>query len=743
MSYIHPSNPNNGKMFPTWVMKKFKEFRMQEIIDDPNVDPCSMKIKKELKTYQLFVSKFLDYNSPFHDILIYHGLGTGKTASAVTIINMLINYNPDWNVFVLLPASLKETAWYKNLEDWLNADTKEEIKGKITYISTNSPYADKEFLEKIKKVDSSKKSLYIFDEVHNFIHNVYSNLNSKGKKALTIYNHIINEKKEGNDVRVVCLSATPIKANPFELSLLFNMLRPGCLPKEENNFNNIFLNSEGVRSLDTNKKQLFQKRILGLVSYYIGASANPGLFAKKRDYFIDLKMSEYQDNVYAFYENIEKKLEIKSRGKSKVYKTYTRQSSNFVFPVRGEKRPRPSHFKMSEEEYIDSGKIDKKLLKMTNQEKENFLRAKSLYDNECNTFIKETILHFNNIYEKDRKAGYTILDDISTCSKKYDGDFNNFNENEKKKSNLFKALYDCSAKMTACLFYVKNSLGKVLFYSNYVNMEGLQVFKIYLSFIGIMEFKGDSRSSYIEFHGGVEMKNRKKNLEIFNSPNNIDGSQIKVILLSSAGAEGIDLFNVRTVLILEPNWDEETIKQIIGRAIRQCGHKDLPKDQRLVDVFRFKLMKMNGEGATDLYIEKAAMEKQNLKDSFLEALQGAAVDCKLYEKHNMVQNKYNCFQFNQNDLLKSVPGPAYKKYFDDEDIPSIAVKKVKVRKIVGAYLLTENEFSKPENFLLDEERGIVYDNDLEFPVGIVKKDEKGFYEKYDVNTYIITSTQSI
>jgi hypothetical protein len=79
--------------------------------------------------------------------------------------------------------------------------------------------------------------------------------------------------------------------------------------------------------------------------------------------FIDLKMSDYQDNIYAFYENIEKKLEIKSRGQSKIYKTYTRQSSNFCFPIKGEKRPRPGMFKLSTKEglVVDEGKNKSKI----------------------------------------------------------------------------------------------------------------------------------------------------------------------------------------------------------------------------------------------------------------------------------------------------------------------------------------------------------------------------------------------
>jgi len=730
---IHPSNPQKGILFPLWIMKTFKKFMLDEIVDDPNIDPCTKKVKRELQKYQTFLASYLDYTSPFHDALIYHGLGSGKTATAVNVISVLYNYNPDWNIFIILPATLKETAWYKDLEGWLNNSTKEEIKNKIFYISSNSPTADQQFLELIKKVDSSKKSLYIIDEVHNFIHNVYTNLKSKrGKKALTIYQHIVNEKQEGNDVRVLCLSATPIKAEPFELSLLFNLLRPNSLPMEENKFNNLFLASDGYRILNPDKKLLFQKRIIGLVSYY--SSSNPNLYAKRKDHFIDVKMDIYQDQVYAIYESIEKKLEIKSKGKSKIYKTYTRQSSNFVFP-HTDKRPRPSNFRLSQSE-ADSyqrGKLNKTL---DEQEKKELLQSINMYKEECQKYIKEASNYFKDIQKEDEKKGYTIKNDIEVYLKEFKGDFDDFMVNSKNKSYLFMELYKCSAKMTAALFILHKSEGKVLFYSTYVYMEGLEIFRLYLSMVDIYLYDGTAytKNTCIEFHGGIDIKERRKNLDIFNSNENIDGSQIKVILLSSAGAEGISLFNMRQVIILEPNWDEELIKQIIGRAIRQCSHKDLPKDKRVVDVYRLKIFKTNGDTATDSYIETLAMEKQNLKESFLNALKEVAVDCQLFKNHNMLEKKYNCFQFNQNSFFKDIPGPAYRKNIDDDNIEeNIKVIRTKVRKIEAAFTGDKNV----QKYLLDEETGVVYDYELEFPVGKVSKDEQGFFRKRDITVYEI------
>ncbi len=85
----------NGRLFPSWVMANFKKFKLPEIITRDDVDPCETKTSKiELRKYQVFASKFMDYRSPYQDILIYHGLGSGKTISAINIYNMLYNYTP-------------------------------------------------------------------------------------------------------------------------------------------------------------------------------------------------------------------------------------------------------------------------------------------------------------------------------------------------------------------------------------------------------------------------------------------------------------------------------------------------------------------------------------------------------------------------------------------------------------------------------------------------------------------------
>ena len=157
-------------------------------------------------------------------------MGSGKTATAINIYNTLYNYTSGWNVFILLKASIKGS-WLEDLKVWLKKDEYEFRFKNIIFVHYDSPFADRDFMNAIKRVDSSKKSIYIIDEVHNFISNVYSNVSSmSGKRAQVIYNYIQQDITNDSDTRVLLLSATPAINKPFEFALLFNLLRPGSFP---------------------------------------------------------------------------------------------------------------------------------------------------------------------------------------------------------------------------------------------------------------------------------------------------------------------------------------------------------------------------------------------------------------------------------------------------------------------------------------------------------------------------------
>ena len=80
------------KAYVNWINSEFYD----KIIDE-NEDP---KVKNN---YQLFVKGYLSLETPFRGLLVYHGLGTGKTATSIITAEGLSPL--DINTF--LPASLE------------------------------------------------------------------------------------------------------------------------------------------------------------------------------------------------------------------------------------------------------------------------------------------------------------------------------------------------------------------------------------------------------------------------------------------------------------------------------------------------------------------------------------------------------------------------------------------------------------------------------------------------------------
>ena len=736
----------NGKLFPSWILLNFKKYQLPEYIQKDNEDPCKMtKTKKELRKYQEFLSKFLDYRSPFKDILVYHGLGSGKTVTAINIYNILYNYNPDWNVFLLIKASLKKDPWEKDLEMWLQSEDKKNRFANIRFIHYDSPYADRDFINQIKLADSSKKNIYIIDETHNFIKNVYNNISSSnGQRAFLIYNYIKKQKQDDKSTRIILLSGTPAVNTSYELVLIFNLLRPNIFPEKETVFNDIFIKNNKI---NPEKKNLFQRRILGLVSYYAGATQD--LFASKKINFENIIMSEYQKDIYTYYDDIEKKIEKQSYKGSSTYKSFTRQSSNFVFPnisdkINGETRPRPSKFNVSEK--IANLILEDKLKNKNIDKNKNILE----YNDLLNYYVKNFKQYIDKVKVKDTKS---LSDDINIYINKYNRNFNKFIKEYNNKSLLLTKLYECSCKMTAIIFKTFESKGPILVYSNYVKMEGLDIFKIYLEFFGYADYSSSKKAKYYytEYHGGViNVEQREKNRRIFNDIKNIKGEIIKIILISPAGSEGISLSNVRQVHILEPYWNEIRIQQLIGRAIRQCSHKDLPIKDRHVDIFRYKAIANNNELTTDQKIENLALKKNTLINTFLLLIKQAAVDCQLFKNVNMIEEKYQCFKFDENYLFNKNVGPAYKQYLDidmelDNGLNSSnsIVKTIKVREIYAVVKTNSDTYSDKQLYLLDEKTNIVYDYDLNFALGKLMMTEYDIPNKLDKDTFIIDEVINI
>ena len=78
-----------------------------------------------------------------------------------------------------------------------------------------------------------------------------------------------------------------------------------------------------------------------------------------------------------------------------------------------------------------------------------------------------------------------------------------------------------------------------------------------------------------------------------NKINKLDDPELKpyindtdrVLLITKAGAEGVDTKNCQNLILLDHQWNDATTKQIIARAIRYKSHFALPESERYVNVY--------------------------------------------------------------------------------------------------------------------------------------------------------------
>jgi len=100
--------------------------------------------------------------------------------------------------------------------------------------------------------------------------------------------------------------------------------------------------------------------------------------------------------------------------------------------------------------------------------------------------------------------------------------------------------------------------------------------------------------------GSTTDTERRETVERFNNPN----EKIKILFISKAGSEGLDLKGVRNIFIMEPNWNPALDLQIIGRGVRHKSHRDLPQDERNVTIYRLFLQTSDGKPTFDHIMDK-------------------------------------------------------------------------------------------------------------------------------------------
>ena len=94
----------NRKLFLSWIDRTFNNYRLSGKSHNKGCTTTDEK-KYSLFPYQKFIRDYIQFDSPYRGLLLYHGLGSGKSCSSVAVAEGLKN---DMGVIVMLPASLEE-----------------------------------------------------------------------------------------------------------------------------------------------------------------------------------------------------------------------------------------------------------------------------------------------------------------------------------------------------------------------------------------------------------------------------------------------------------------------------------------------------------------------------------------------------------------------------------------------------------------------------------------------------------
>lgn len=470
-----------------------------------------------------------------------------------------------------------------------------------------------------------------------------------------------------------------------------------ALPNNKDDFDKMFIDYKDEEKPVTKNLDLFQRRILGTVSYYrtSGSEFFPELLPIKIQY---LNMSNHQLTKYDEVRSKERKIDEGKKfrkndmdEKSSVYRAYSRMVCNFAFPENLE-RVYPSDIK-------------------------NILRKELDIVAEDN--INEEIV-VNNDYENKLDKVIKELDTNEYLSK----------ENLK---NYY------SPKYSKMLDDIEESPGSVLIYSQFRMVEGLGIFSKSLNYndykeiiliksengykysdLSVFDEKYDNKR-YIVFNSDKEKTNQlihlfngefsQLNGELYNSlPDRIKknkdiqlyGKLVKVLMITQSGAEGISLKNVRRVLIMEYFWNSVRINQVIGRAVRTCSHEQLPLKDRNVQVYSY-IMKLTQEQlkknftiktmdkgiTTDEYIYNIAKNKEELINSFLKLLKASSFDCVINsEKNKPLESGYKCYNWPINVNNKKL---SFTKDINKDNKILEFQKYTKLKKGKGKVVLIKNK----------------------------------------------------
>ena len=475
-----------------------------------------------------------------------------------------------------------------------------------------------------------------------------------------------------------------------------------ALPDALEEFMKEFIQSQENNMYEFNNPMKFKKRILGLTSYF--RSAQEELlprYNKETDFnIVNVPMSDFQFAQYEVERSEERKKENKRKKPAQVvnaddtqsdssstFKIYSRLLCNFATPA-GFERPKPPSKKRDVVELPDD--VDEVL------------------------DLDASIAHEGVAPDEYKQALRQFIDDITRDARNITGD----------------GLAANSPKLMTAMHNIQSpeNDGLHLVYSQFRTYEGIEIFSRILSANGFARFKIKSVSrrwvidiapqdmdkpKYALYTGTEDAEEREILRNIYNgswknvpksisdvlvpkSDTNNMGQHIKVLMITAAGSEGINLFNTRFVHLIDPYWNNVRLEQVVGRARRICSHQSLPIEKQTVSVFlylsvltesqyssskelmHYDVSKINDKRymSSDETLYEIACIKEMLNTKILHAVKEASIDCATHVSSSSKEN-LTCLSFGQ----LAVNPNAFSYLPDIKNDPSDEVSKQNVEMI--------------------------------------------------------------
>ena len=203
------------------------------------------------------------------------------------------------------------------------------------------------------------------------------------------------------------------------------------------------------------------------------------------------------------------------------------------------------------------------------------------------------------------------------------------------------ALY--SSKFGLIMNTIQSTSGIVFVYSNVVE-SGAQLFAMCLEEHGFEpasgnrllketseEVKRGSNGKYVLFTSDISDSEIKKALVRLKRPENVDGSDIRIVIASPKVSEGVDFRNVRQIHVLDPWFNMSRIEQVLGRGMRTCSHSTLPFEEQNCTIYLHVCRYPNSTQETvDEYIYRTFVEEKGVRIAKVKrVVMESAMDCEL------------------------------------------------------------------------------------------------------------------